>query len=118
MEFVTEETNDQAILADVNMDSSEELKNFVASIGAQVYALFMKTNIAPECTPDKWKAFEHDLVKYIYTHIGVEDVDDRLCSMNAFVAAFIESLTATGLMQQALDKANAELETLKNEKDK
>lgn len=85
--------------------------HFIATVGAQIYNIFMKTGIAPECKPEQWKSFEKEMVKYIYGSIGVTDPDPRLCTLNAFVAAFIESLAMAGNLEK-------ELNDIKNEKAK
>lgn len=92
---------------DLSVDASlyqktESGNNFLLSMGANIYNIFMKTGIAPECTPTQWKLFEKEMTTFIYQQLGMENPDPQLCNFTAFINSYIESLTLAGFGQEAL----------------
>lgn len=85
---------------------------FNISVGALIYDEFMKSGIAAKCTPQQWKDFEKKAMRLIYHSLGMDDVEDDLCTFTALAAAFANSLTIASLGQQALE----ELEKIKTSK--
>ena len=87
---------------DYNVNSNTELDNFQISVGAEYYNLLSKTGA--KVSPQQFKEFEKNAVKFIYNYIGLLDVDDSLCNFTAFINSYLEALTIAGASQAALEK--------------
>lgn len=82
------------------------LDNFQISVGAEFYNLLSKTGA--KVTPQQFKEFERNAIKFIYNYIGYIDAEDTLCNFTAFINSYLEALTIAGASQEALKKLTEE----------
>lgn len=87
---------------DYTTNTNTELDNFQVSVGAEYYNLLSKTGA--KVTPQQFKEFERNAVKFIYNYVGLLDVDEKLCNFTALINGYLEALTIAGASQAALEK--------------
>lgn len=87
----------------------ESMKSCV-STASKIYNLFCNSDLSStEKNVEKWKKFEHDMIKLIYEGLGETNPPDEVCNLTAFINAFSMSLVQTASLE-------AELTKMKNKK--